>query len=481
MSRPNIVFLIDDQHRWDFMGTEANGVTHTPNLDALARRGVVFHSAYCTAPLCSPVRAALHTGRYGMNSGCFTNLHQLPAGSDSFVKQLRTAGYYTCAVGKTHLRIHAYDADYTAPAHRAYMDSLGWSETHETSGQGMLRTGIRCAHSEFLRGHGVLTDAVRFYRQFPYFMDPDAARAPNPPYAVWTLPPEFQETTWVAHRAVQWLRSRPADQPFFLHVGFGAPHPPLEPLPEFVALYRDAAEPPPWGVAESTERMLDQRRGYRAMISNVDAAVGEIVRAVEEQGQLDDTVFLFTSDHGTNAGDHGNFGQCNFFEGSVHVPLLLAGPGIAKGRETHALVETLDVGRTLCELASVPPPLLDQGRSLLPILRGETETHRRTVYSEMGCDRMLFDGRYKLMWGDPLSDRRTGLGRLHLDKPVTIRPSPPRLYDLREDPHELRNLADDAHHADLLRKLMAELLARIIENTQPQPNQSRGDYRPLSV
>jgi choline-sulfatase len=131
------------------------------------------------------------------------------------------------------------------------------------------------------------------------------------------------------------------------------------------------------------------------------------------------------------------------------VPLLFAGPGIRPGQHGAALAETLDIGCTLCDLAGVAPHALDQGRSLAPVLRGERTTHRDTVYSEMGCDRLLRDGRYELMWGEPRFDSRK-LGRLHLDKPVSIAPSPAGHYDLAEDPREGRNLAGDPTQRDLL-------------------------------
>jgi len=163
MTQPNIVFIIADQHRWDMAGWGANGVTDTPHLDALARRGVLFRSAYCTAPLCCPSRAALASGRYGMNTGCFTNLHELPPGTPGFVGQLRGAGYRTSAVGKTHMEIHAYTSDLTSPRHKEYMDSLGWDEVEEISGNSMLRAGIRCAYSEFLLEAGRLDDVIAHY------------------------------------------------------------------------------------------------------------------------------------------------------------------------------------------------------------------------------------------------------------------------------------------------------------------------------
>ena len=158
--------------------------------------------------------------------------------------------------------------------------------------------------------------------------------------------------------------------------------------------------------------------------------------------------------------------------------MVIAGPGVAKDQVSRALVETIDLGATLCELCSVEPHERDQGRSLMPILTGEVPNHRATVYAEMGCDKMIRDDRYKLMWGDPSIDTRE-LGRLHLNRPVDIAPSPRRLYDLQEDPHELWDLSQSDLHLDLLMAMMAKLLVRMNENVQAQPMQDRGEYRPL--
>jgi arylsulfatase A-like enzyme len=114
----------------------------------------------------------------------------------------------------------------------------------------------------------------------------------------------------------------------------------------------------------------------------------------------------------------------------------------------------------------------------VPLLAGRTDQHRDTVYAEMGCDRMIRDGRYKLMWGDPLRDTRR-LGRLHLNKPVNIRPSPPRLYDLQTDPHELHDLVDDPNHTAVMRDMLAKLATRMVQHVQPRSNKTRGPYRPL--
>ena len=129
-----MVFVISDQHRWDFVGYEDGGRARTPNLERIARSGVIFRSAHCTSPLCCPSRAAIASGRYGMNSGCFMNLHELPPGTPAFVSQLWRHGYRTCAVGKTHMGIHACRSDLCSEGHRRFMDSLGWDEICEATG-----------------------------------------------------------------------------------------------------------------------------------------------------------------------------------------------------------------------------------------------------------------------------------------------------------------------------------------------------------
>ena len=214
------------------------------------------------------------------------------------------------------------------------------------------------------------------------------------------------------------------------------------------------------------------------MISQIDYHVGRIMDCVGERVGLENTVFIFTADHGEMAGDHGRFGKTCFFDPSVRVPLLLCGPGIAGDRVSPALVELIDIGRTVCDLCGVEPHAFDQGRGLVPVLQGRCDSHRDTVYVEMGCDRMLFDGHHKLMWGDPALDTRQ-LGRLHVDKPVDIAPSPARLYDMESDPMELADLAGS--ESELLHAMMEKLLIRANQNVQARPYKDRGTYRGVQL
>ncbi|NRA39738.1 MAG: hypothetical protein HRU15_16475 [Planctomycetes bacterium] len=145
------------------------------------------------------------------------------------------------------------------------------------------------------------------------------------------------------------------------------------------------------------------------------------------------------------------------------------------------MLELIDIGKTVCEFAGVTSHDLDQGKSLQAVLSGQNPGHRDSVYCEMGCDKMLYDGRYKLVWGEPTKDTRKDLGRLHLDKPVTISHSPAALFDLQEDPDEKHNLIDDEQHQELTRMMMEKLLTRINANTQALPNLDRGEFRPYTV
>ncbi len=478
MSRPNVVLIMSDQHRFDFMGYESNGTTFTPNLDALARRGTIFRNAYCNSPLCSPSRICFSAGRYGMNCGAFSNLHEPPAHMPSFVSQLRSGGYRTCAIGKTHMEIHAYDSDLTSYRHREFMGSLGWDQTKEVAGNGLITVGIQDSYSRWLHEIGMFDKVAEFFCQWGV---PNVPRK-NPTHSFkaveWPFATEMQETAFIGRNAVDWINSRDGSQPFFLHVGFVAPHSPIQENKDDIARYKDVpetqprgAKPPPW--------LADGRRGYRAMITHVDRWVGQIVEALANKGLLENTLFIYTSDHGEMAGDHDRFDKGVFYEGSVRIPMIVAGPGVRAGQDSKALVELLDLGKTMCDWCGIPPHRLDQGRSLAPVLRDGQAHHRDTIYAEYICDKMLFDGRYKLMFGDPATDQRNFGGPQHTHKPANAPPNRWRLYDLQTDPHELRDLSEDPQHLKLAAEMMQKLLVRIAENTQSLPSKDRGRPRPV--
>ena len=194
-----------------------------------------------------------------------------------------------------------------------------------------------------------------------------------------------------------------------------------------------------------------------------------MIEALEERDLLDDTVILYTSDHGEFAGDHGLWGKADFLEPAVHVPFIASGYGIAAGHTSDALAELIDVGRTVVDLMGAEPHHLDQGRSLKPVLSGRKQKHRDDCFAEMGPNKMLFDGQYKLLFG---SNRTT----IPDDWPDELMASeaPICLFDLLEDPNEPRNLAGDPSHHDTLSMMKEMLLRRMIANLQSRPSGIEG-------
>jgi arylsulfatase len=188
----------------------------------------------------------------------------------------------------------------------------------------------------------------------------------------------------------------------------------------------------------------------------------------------DDTLVIYTSDHGDLAGDHDTWGKVYLYEPSVHVPFIVRGPGVRRGARSAALVELIDVGATVCDAMRVPTHHWDQGRTLMPLLRGECDQHRTTIYAEMGSDKMLFDGRYKLLYGNLKADRRTHYQQppYHgpaFGRPVNLPPDRIALYDLVADPAEQFNLAEQPECAQLVNVMQTKLLNRLIENMQAAP------------
>ncbi|HBE03048.1 MAG TPA: hypothetical protein DC049_11335 [Spirochaetia bacterium] len=484
----NIVLIMADAHRGDFLGCLDNNVTSTPHLDRIAEKGALFTNAFCTAPLCCPSRQAIVSGGYPSNTGCFTNLHQLPAHTPTFLSELVRAGYHTVLAGKSHMEIHAFNSDLTSRSHAEYMKTLGWNELYEISGS-MLRTGIRCAYSEFLRDSGMLSEVLTYHRKWHYFMDSPSSG--DPAYIVhpWPFDEHFDESRFVTDQAVNWLKQYSGSKPFFMQVGYYQPNHPRDPLPRFLEKYQNQKAPFPGGAQISVpEKYLASRTSYRAEISQIDEYAGEIFGLLEKKNMLDNTFFIYTSDHGCSLYERyghpelfGGEAYANFFQAAVHVPLLAAGGGFNEKRKITALTETIDLGKTICELAGIESHRFDQGKSLIPLLSGKIDQHRNSIYSEMACDRMLFNGKYKLMRGDPLSDKRLLWKAAHLDRPVNITPSVIRLFDLKNDPYETCDLAGNYGYKNTLAEMNELMLQRISENTRAQPYLNRGEYRPVIV
>ncbi|MBD3292963.1 MAG: sulfatase-like hydrolase/transferase [Armatimonadia bacterium] len=437
---PNVLMVMADQHRADWMGCAGAEWVHTPNLDALAERGTRFTRAVCNAPVSAPSRAALASGRRCSDVGVLTNGHLFPYDVPTYYQHLRVAGYRVGCVGKTDL--HKRDHWEGARGDRPVMHHLGFTDPTETEGK--MSAGRRYDRGPVCPYQHYLTDRGLFDR---FVEDYSHTRKGQP---VWyaadsVLPAEAYHDEWIGRTACDFLREVPPGSPWHYFVSFVGPHDPWDSPSEYMARYRDAEMPsaiadplegkPRWHV-ERAERMSGQmtaedranvQRQYCGMVELIDTWLGRMVSVLKARGMYENTVIIYCADHGELLGDHGLFQKQAYYESSVRVPILVAGPGVKARGDCDALVELYDLAPTVLEIGGAEALPEMSARSLMPVLRGEEDEHREYQFSELHGEpgrsetRMVFDGRHKLI------ERAGDLAQL---------------YDLAEDPGELINLVE---------------------------------------
>jgi arylsulfatase len=454
--RPNILFIMADQFRWDCLGCAGNPVIRTPNLDRLAARGVRFSNACTPNPICVPARAAIMTGNYPhVCTGVKDNGGRIRAGQPLLTEVLKAVGYRTYAMGKLHF------VPYAPPGQPRLVHGFEHVDLHESGRilgkfdpqgrQRGLEDYFDHLHSVgwggYGRGHGIGNNDVR----------PCAS----------PLPAEHYVDRWIADctiRQLQRHRRETPDQPFFMFMSSPKPHAPYDPPRPYDQMYDPRQVPTPFGSptdAASRDPVLAIERATRAQdslspqavqvirsyyygsISFLDEQIGRVLGEVERQGLLDDTLVLFTADHGDLMGDFGAFFKGNHLNGSVRIPFLAAGPGVAQGAVCEALVGLQDLLPTCAAAAgaSIGQPV--QGIDLSGVLAAGQGAPRQVFYAQTG-DRprqscMVFDGAWKYIY--------TEWGAIE------------ELYDQRNDPAELRNLAGDPASADRLQDGRRQLRA----------------------
>jgi choline-sulfatase len=451
-NQPNILFVITDQQRWDALGC-VGGWLRTPNLDALAERSLRFDRCITNSPVCVPARFCMLTGLYPHNTGVWQNCkHTVPPETPNWFQSIRDAGYRTALFGKTHWHPHGGDLRDREGLVRAY----GFDEVCEATGP---RASARC------RSH--MTDAWEQAGLWQAYRDDYDDRFSNDPQVVRPspLPAELYYDGWVGEQARQYLDGYDRDQPWFCYVGFPGPHEPWDTPEPWAGLHDPAAMPQarpfPEDVGERPRGVLDTARGtpqhrlvdperasrlradYADNIALIDDQVGRLMRTIEERGELDNTVVLFTSDHGEMNGDADLVYKFNFLDGAVRVPLLLHVPSAATGVVDQP-VELNDVGPTLAELAGATLNHEQFAVSLAPLTRDPATTIRLDALSEISGELMLVNARWKLAVNDEAQ--------------------PYLLFDLRADPGETTNLAGDPGHADVADALRLRLLERVVQS-----------------
>jgi choline-sulfatase len=439
MTRPaNLVIVCSDEHAAQYTGCHGHPIVRTPNINRLAAMGTRYANAYSTSPICMPARAAFATGRYPHQTGYWCNASPYAGTPPSWAHRLQQAGRPVLSIGKLHYR-----------------------DEEVSSGFDEQRLAMHA-----VAGIGDLQGAMREQRPLP-------PRRKSRVVADEIGAGESSYTSYdraITKEAVSWLENEAAgiDAPWVLQVGLVAPHFPLIAPDDFFAMYPPetmklpkACRPEDWprhpwldGFREAyiTDTFFDDEKrriataAYFGLCSFVDHNLGLIMQALERSGLAGDTRLVYLSDHGDNLGVRGLWQKSNFYEESAHVPLVIAGPGIAAGEVVETPVSLVDFFPTILEAVGVAPDPADAdlpGQSLFQLAPDDRE---RTVFGEYHAAGAV-----------------SGVFMLRRDhwKYVHYVGFPPQLFDLEADPEELHDLACDPACAEILAQFEGELRAML--------------------
>ncbi len=460
-ARPNVLFLMTDQHRYDCLGAHGNRLVRTPSLDRLASQSADFSSAYVQAPVCVPSRVSMFTGRYPHSHRNRVNYTPCDSREVFLQRMFRDAGYQTGSVGKLHY----------FPPTAEHARTTGWDEVELDDG---------------------VSDTDRFsdYVRWRNAHDPKAATTPYNQYSPARNPfraaidYEYTPVAWTGLKTREALRRMASSQrPFFLFSSFFKPHSPYHVPVPYDSMYDDVEIPLPRRVTLDSIRRLplpvqkmilrfrpqydmDRRqlewiyRSYYGSVSMVDHEIGAILQELERTGQASNTIVLFTSDHGDQLLEHGLFGKNVFFESSVHIPLLMRFPGRIQPGLREEFAEGVDFAPSLLDLCGLEIPTRIQGRSLF----ARSPAPRDCVFAENIMPEVITGGsrgmEYSYTPGKGIAGVRHPDAKMVRTREWKLNYYPGHggeLYDLGNDPGEEHNLYADRP------KLAAELQQRILD------------------
>jgi choline-sulfatase len=417
-SKPNLLLLMSDQHRADWMGCDGNAAVKTPALDRLAAEGIRFRRAYSSTPTCTPARAGLLTGmspwKHGM-LGYGRVADKYPA---EMPRVLRDAGYQTLGIGKMHWtpqrHLHGF--------HQTILDESGRAESKD------FRSDYRAWFATEAPNLNADATGIGFndYTAKPY-----------------VLPERLHPTRWTADCATHFLETYERPEPFFLKVSFARPHSPYDPPQRFWDQYKDASLPRAqvgkwaekyaprnserddiWHGAVGEELTRRARVGYSGSVSFLDEQIGRVLGALEKRGWLEETLIVFLSDHGDMTGDHNLWRKSYAYEASARIPMLVRGPGAGRGVVSEVPVEIRDVLPTFASAAGTAVPAMCDGASLLRAKREWIDLEHDVCYDRTNHWTALTDGKWKYIYHAFDGSEQ--------------------LFDLVNDPHELKESSNEA-------------------------------------
>lgn len=431
--KPNVIVFFTDQQRWDTTGVHGNPLGLTPNFDRVARTGTDVHYAFTCQPVCGPARSCLQTGRYATNTGVFRNGIVLDPGMETLAKCFRAGGYATGYIGKWHLA----SADPTPAEQRGGYDFWLASNTLEFTSD-VYDTVVYDTESRPVKLPGYRVDALT-----------DAA--------------------------IRYVDSHQQD-PFFLFISYLEPHHQnhLDDYPPPVGYreqYTDRWMPPDLvALRGSAPQHLG---GYYGMVKRLDEALGRLLDALRSLDLLDNTIVLFTSDHGCHFKTRNSEYKRSCHEASIRLPTAFSGPGFDGGGRIAELVSLVDLPPTLLDAAGLPIPAAMEGRSILPLVRREIREWPAEVFvqiSESQVARAIRTQRWKYCVSAPDGD---GGRDASADRYVEE-----SLYDLQADPYELENLAGVEAFRSVADQLRNRLIARMVAAGEAAPIIEAAPSRP---
>ena len=475
--RPNILFLMTDQQRWDCVAANGNKLIKTPNLDRLAARGANFSHAFVASPVCVPSRISFFTGRYAHSHRNRVNYTPLDRSEVLMQARLKEAGYRTGVVGKLH---------YYPPAkEEAMRTGFDLVELHDA----VSTTDLYSDYVKWRRANDPRKEVN--VRAMAKNIEPGK----NPMRSAIDI--KFSETAWTGERARSMLNDLAhGKQPFFLYVSFWKPHSPYEVAAPYDAMYDDVMIPIPETVSEESvkslplpvqklalrngganldrERLQWAYRSYYGTISHVDHEIGLILDALEATGQAENTIIVFTSDHGDQLFEHGITDKNCFFDPSVRVPFMVSLPGRIKPSQHKELVETIDLMPSLFDFIGLPEPRECQGRSFAPLIAemGRVYAPHTEIFSENIIPEVITGGKLEMPF-----EKGKGVGGIRHPDAKMVRTERwkycyypdgyAELYDAQKDPLEQHNLAGRAEMKDVEFDLRTRLLNWMINSAEP--------------
>ena len=443
--RPNIILIITDQQRYDTVGALGFPYADTPHIDRLIGEGVSFDNCYITGASCVPSRASLFNGYYPHTTGVLRNGNQWQR---TWVERLNAAGYHCLNVGKMHT------LPYNAPA--------GFHERHvvENKDRYLEHRYFFDEWDKALAAHGLVKQQRELYRQRDDYDQRLGAFE-------WELPEHLHSDVFVGQRAKWWLETHPQTEPLFLQIGFPGPHPPFDPVARYAEPYlrrtdlpipevsaTELASLPPayqelrrhntevdhdsvlWSLNPSREQLHRMWAYYMANVTMIDEQIGALLQTLDRRGYLEDSVIIFTSDHGDCMGHHGQIEKWTMYDDITRVPCVFWGPGrFVGGQRIDGLCQLFDLGPTILELAGVDVPESFEAQSLLPALLGREWRPREWVYTEQQGDFNLTGARFE-----------TGVRSREWKLVHFLGEATGQLFNLKEDPGEVSNLWDSPEH-----------------------------------